>query len=473
LDIFEAYTNLKNKKVSSVELTQECLKAAKETDNGYYISLLEDQSLHFAKEADKNLSKAKSFLHGIPYSLKDLFVTQDIRTTAGSKILYNYIPPYDGYVSSQLKKAGAVLLGKVGCDQFGMGGTNENTPYGKTYLPGYPDLIAGGSSGASAAAVKEGASFFSMGTDTGGSSRLPANFCGLVGYKPTYGRISRYGQIAFGSSLDQAAPIANSVLDMGCIIEELTDKDPRDTTQAPLGRIKVADELSKIKPGYLKGKTIGYIPEFVDGCDKEVKESLHKALDTFKSLGAKLVEVSLPHSKYCVSVYYIIATSEASANLARFDGIHFGHRSKDKAATLEETYINSRTEGFGSEVKRRILLGTFSLSSGYQDAYFAKACKVRRLIANDFAEAFKSCDVVFNPVCSSPAFKRGESDKDPFKIYMNDMYTIPVNLAGLPAIAQPFGLGAGNLPTGFQLIGKTFEDEELLKISRAFELGAK
>ncbi len=469
-DIYTTHQQLKEKKISSSELIKESLKIAGESSNDIFISLLADRAQGQAKASDERYSKgnAVSPLDGIPFTLKDLFVTKDIRTTASSKILYNYIPPFEGHVSGVLQNAGAVLIGKVSCDQFGMGSTNENTPFGNCVNPIDKTRVAGGSSGSSAVSVKEGSSFFSIGTDTGGSTRLPANFCGLVGYKPSYGTVSRYGQIAFSSSLDQAAPLANSILDMGCIIEHLSIKDPKDSTQISRGSLKIVEDLASIKPSYLKGKTIGYCPEFIDACDDEVKKSLNEAMERLKKRGCKIKEITLPHAKYSVSVYYLIATSEASANLARFDGIHFGHRAK--ASSLEETYVNSRTEGFGEEVKRRILIGTFSLSSGYQDAYFAKACKVRRLIQTDFIKAFENCDLILNPVCAEPAFKIGESVKDPFKMYMNDLYTIPASLAGLPAVALPFGETREKLPLGIQLIGKMFEDGELLKCARAFEV---
>ncbi|MBL7665581.1 MAG: Asp-tRNA(Asn)/Glu-tRNA(Gln) amidotransferase subunit GatA [Bacteriovoracaceae bacterium] len=473
-DIYTLHTELKNKKISAVEAVKDCLSKLKKSNCNSFISVLEDKALVDAQTSQDEIQKngPKNYLHGVPYSLKDLFITKDIRTTAGSKILYNYIPPYDGYMSEQFKKAGGVLVGKVGCDQFGMGSTNENTPFGVVLNPLNKDYVAGGSSGGSAASVAEGSSYFSIGTDTGGSTRLPANFCGIVGYKPSYGRVSRYGQIAYGSSLDQSAPIAKTVLDMGCIISNITEKDPRDTTNVPLPKIEIVNDLVNMKASYLKGKKIGLPAGFIDACDADIKKNLLAAIDEFKKLGAEMVDVTLPNAKYCVSTYYLIATSEASANLARFDGIHYGHRDMKAKDGIEQTYVKSRTQGFGEEVKRRIILGTFSLSSGYQDQYFAKACKVRRKIYNDFQTAFKSCDVIFSPVCASNAFKIGQSDNDPIKMYMNDLYTIPVNLAGLPGIALPYGKGANQLPTGFQLIGKTFQDAELLKIARAFEVRA-
>lgn len=474
MNIYESHQALSKKKISSAELTKEALTKAETSKTNAFITLTSDLALTQAKTADAEIASkgVKGWLHGVPYSLKDLFVTKNIRTTAGSKILYNYVPPYDGWVSKQLSSSGAVLVGKVSCDEFGMGSTNENTPFGAVKNPLNPEHVAGGSSGGSAAAVAEGAGAFSMGTDTGGSIRLPANFCGLVGFKPTYGRVSRYGQIAYGSSLDQAGPVANNVLDVGCVMEAITEKDPLDVTNVPNKKMSVVTELEKITPSHMKGKVIGFSQEFVDACDDNVRSSLTEALKTFEKQGATLKNISLPHLKYSVATYYMIATSEASANLSRYDGIHFGFRDKTEKGNLEQTYIRSRTLGFGEEVRKRIILGTFSLSAGYQDQYFAKACKVRRMIYQDFINAFTQTDVIFSPVCASLAFKQGDSKQDPLKMYMNDLYTIPVNLAGLPGLALPFGKH-GNLPTGFQLIGKSFQDEELLKMGRAFELAVK
>ncbi|MBP9674786.1 MAG: Asp-tRNA(Asn)/Glu-tRNA(Gln) amidotransferase subunit GatA [Bacteriovoracaceae bacterium] len=465
--IFSLHQKLKKREISSVEITQEAIHQAKKSNCNAFISLTEDYALEQAKHCDEK-KEFKTYLTGIPFSLKDLFVTKGIRTTAGSKILYNYIPPYEGYISEKLQKAGSVLIGKVGCDEFGMGSTNEYTPYGPVLNPLNKEFIAGGSSGGSAASVAESSSFYSMGTDTGGSIRLPANFCGLVALKPSYGRVSRYGQIAFASSLDQSSPIAKTTLDVACIMEQITEHDVRDATHAEIPAMNIVQELLNISPHYLKGKKIGFTPSFIDSCQEEVKKSLLSALDIFKKLGAILIPVELPYAKYAVPTYYIIATSEASTNLARMDGVRFGLR-KASQGNLEETYALSRTEGFGAEVKRRILLGTFSLSSGYYDAYYTKACKVRRLMSQDFENAFSQVDVIFSPVCASSAFKKGEAIKDSVQVYMNDLYTIPVNLAGLPALALPFGKGAEGMPTGFQLIAKSFQDEELLRWGQAFE----
>ncbi len=474
MNIFESHEMLKSKRISATELTQEALRKAQADNSNAFISLTSDLALSVAKKVDQEIlvKGVRSHLHGIPFTLKDLFITKDVRTTAGSKMLFNYIPPYDGYVSKKLYEAGGILVGKVGCDEFGMGSTNENTTFGPVTNPFDSSRVAGGSSGGSAASVAVGASAFSIGTDTGGSVRLPANFCGLVGFKPTYGRISRYGQIAYASSLDQASPMANNVLDIGCIMESLTEKDPLDVTHVPHKKMQIVTELEKTNASYLKGKVIAFSREFIDGCDKDVKASLEDALKILDNSGAKLKEVSFPHFKYSVATYYLIATAEASANLARFDGIHFGFRDMTMKGNLEQTYVRSRTLGFGEEVKKRILLGTFSLSAGYQDQYFAKACKVRRKISEDFSKVFQGADVVFAPVCASLAFKLGDGKQDPLKMYLNDLYTIPVNLAGLPGLALPYGKHQG-LPTGFQLIGKAFQDEELLKLGRAFELAAK
>ena len=470
MDIWGAHQKLKTGEISPVDLTRQCLERAQTSTNNSFISIVEDLALEQAQTAEKRIHKSgpKSFLDGIPFSLKDLFITKGIRTTAGSMILYNYIPPYDGYVAEKLQSAGGVLVGKVGCDEFGMGSTNENTPFGSVANPLNSQFVVGGSSGGSAASVVEGSGLYSIGTDTGGSIRLPANFCGLVGLKPTYGRISRYGQIAYASSLDQAAPLAQSVSDMACILENLTEHDYRDSTNAPLGKMQLVEDIMQTKLEYLKGKKIGICYDFIEACNPQVKSSLQRAIEQFEAAGVEFVEVDLEYLKHAVSAYYIVATSEASSNLARYDGILYGLRVSSKG-DLHQTYKNSRSQGFNDEVKRRILLGTYSLSSGYVDAYYKKACKVRRLIYNDFQQAFQNCDAIFSPVCASTALPVGQALKDPVKMYMNDLYTVPVNLAGLPGLALPFGSGENDLPTGFQLIGKSFGEKKILQIGRAFE----
>lgn len=470
-DLYKTHLDLKNKKTSATELTQECIKNAKEQKNNTFISLTEESALSTAKVIDEEIKKdgIKSFLHGIPYTLKDLFITEGIRTTGGSKILFNYIPPYDGYISKSIKASGGILIGKVGLDEFGMGSTNENSAYGIIKNPLNEKKVPGGSSGGSAASVAEGSSYFSMGTDTGGSSRLPANFCGIVGFKPSYGRVSRYGQIAYASSLDQAAPMAKTTLDIACVMEQITHKDYHDGTNVDFGSMKIVDELLTLPSSFMKGKKIGVSKELIEGCGEDVKKELYRALDFLKKSEVQLIDITLTHLKYCVSAYYIIATCEASTNLSRYDGIHFGLRKAHKG-NLEDTYVESRSYGFGEEVKKRILLGTFSLSSGYHDAFYTKACKVRRLIYNDFVNSFKKCDFIFSPVCATTAFDVGVGPSDPVQMYMNDLYTIPANMAGLPALALPFGKGTDGMPTGFQLMGAQFSDLELLKIGHALEL---
>ena len=469
-DIYQTHQDLLKKKVSVFELTKECLKNAKESNSGAFISLLEDQSLEQAKIYDQNLNDESSYLYGIPYNLKDLFITKGIRTTAGSKILYNYVPSYEGFVSSRLQEAGGVLVGKASCDEFGMGSTNEFNAFGSVDNPLERSRVPGGSSGATAASIAEGSSFYGIGTDTGGSSRQPANFCGIVGFKPTYGTVSRYGQIAYASSLDQASPMGKSSLDIACIMQHLTGKDPRDATNTNRDRIKIVEELIALDSKYFKGKKIGFSESFLESLEPKVQKGILDAKVLLEKAGATFVELSFPYFKHSVAAYYIIATSEASSNLARFDGIHFGHRTKN-SSNLEMTYKDSRTEGFGEEVIRRILLGTFSLSSGYCDAYYKKACQIRNLIRQDFDKAFndRGCDFIFSPVCSSVAFKKNKGTHDPVKMYMNDLYTIPVNLAGLPGLALPYGKAEEGLPTGFQLLGNRFRDAEVLRAGHAFE----
>ncbi|MCB9094532.1 MAG: Asp-tRNA(Asn)/Glu-tRNA(Gln) amidotransferase subunit GatA [Halobacteriovoraceae bacterium] len=469
--VHEAHFALKNKEISSRELLDDCIKNLGQNENNAYISITKDLAYEQAKKCDEEIQKngPSTFLTGIPYTLKDLFVTKGIRTTAGSKILYNYIPPFNGYVAKRLEEAQGVLVGKVSCDQFGMGSSNEHTPFGAVFHPTNKDYVPGGSSGGSAAAVLEKSCFYSIGTDTGGSVRLPSNFCGLVGFKPSYGRISRFGQIAYGSSLDQAAPLTNSVVDQAMIFKYLTQNDEKDSSQVPLGEVDCVDSLLNLKKIKKHNFTLGYSKEFLDNCRDDVKDQLYEAKKFLESIGVKFVEVEFPHFKYSVAVYYIIATSEASSNLARFDGIHYGF-SKKEQSNLESVYVKSRSEGFGDEVKRRIILGTFSLSSGYSDEYYNKACKVRRLIQQDFLNAFKKCDGIFSPVCATTAFQFSEK-MTPIQMYMNDLYTIPVNLAGLPSLAFPFGKSSLNgMPTGFQIIGKAFEEERLLQNSYWIEL---
>ena len=468
MNLFECHLKLKNKKISAVELVQDCLQNFQKADNNSMISLTAESALKEASLIDKEIADQgiKGPLHGVPYTLKDLFVTKGIRTTAGSRMLYNYIPPYDGYVSSQLKKAGAILMGKVTLDEFGMGSTGEMTPFPAAKNPLNEKRVTGGSSSGSAASVVEGSSIFSMGTDTGGSTRLPANFCGLVGFKPSYGRVSRYGQIAYASGLDQAAPLAKTAVDIGHIMNAITEKDPRDATNTSRPPLEMASRMEKITPGFLQGKKIGFSSVLMEDCKDDVKEELKKGLSHFEKQGVKLVELDFPLLKYAVATYYILSSSEASANLARYDAIRYG--ACKRGENLENCYTKSRQEGFGEEVKRRIFLGTYSLCSGYYDAFYAKACKVRNLIEEEFKKNLQKCHAVFFPVCASTAFPCNHTQY-PLQMYLNDLYTIPVNLALLPGLALPFGKGVDGMPTGFQLIGRRFADAEIIELGVAFE----
>ena len=477
--ILELHEKIKSKKLSITDLVQKCLSVLKESKNGNnsYISILDHQALEKAKTYDFEMTQGSRSsagpLFGIPFSLKDLFVTKGIRTTAGSRHLANYVPPYDGHVSEKLQNAHGILIGKNGCDEFGMGSTNENTPFGPVSLPEHSKYVAGGSSGGSAASVAEGSSLFSIGTDTGGSVRLPANFCGLVGFKPSYGVVSRYGQIAYASSLDQTSPLGIDVTDVAVIMEELAKSDSRDASQVYQAQGSWVEKIKSCQGQKdLKGKTVGYDPKFWEACSPEIKKLGFDWIKHFESQGMNIVEIPMPSFEYAVATYYLIAPAEASANLARYDGIVYGYRSKN-ASNLESLYVKSRSESLGAEVKRRILIGTFALSSGYSDDYFSNAAKVRRLIWNDFQTAFQKCHFYFSPVCATTSFLKREhsSDRpDPLKDYMNDLYTIPVNLAGIPAISLPTAKNSQGLPMGFQLIGPTFSDQELLCFARNLEL---
>lgn len=408
-------------------------------------------------------------LFGIPVGYKDALTTEGVRTTSGSKILEHYIPPYSATVVRKMNAHGALTMGKLNMDEFAMGSSNENSAYGHVVHPTHAGYVPGGSSGGSAAAVKAGLCIGTLGSDTGGSIRLPAHYCGIPGLKPTYGRVSRYGLIAFASSLDQIGPFAPSVSDLGSILSSISGRDPRDSTSSDEG---VPDYLEEIqRPLNFKGLRIGLPKEYQSsGIQPEVKQAMDRALEFYKSQGAQTVEVDLPNSKYSVSVYYIIAVSEASSNLGRMDGVRFGVRAPqtDSAKDLESFYSETRAL-FGSEVKRRIILGTYALSAGYYDAYYRKACQVRRLIQQDFTKAFQKCDVIFGPVSPTTAFKVGEKSSDPLTMYLNDLYTIPVNLAGLPALSLPCGEDSKGLPIGGHFIGKPFQEGFLLNVAKAYE----
>lgn len=466
-------SGIENREWTAVECLQESLKRAKKASElNAYVRFNEEGAERQAKAVDLLVEKGETLppLAGVPFALKDLFVTRGLETNCGSKILKGFRPTYNATVTEKLHLAGAVMIGKTNMDEFAMGSSNENSAHGPVKNPHDPTRVPGGSSGGSAAAVAQKSVPVAIGTDTGGSIRQPSSLCGVVGLKPTYGRVSRYGMIAYASSLDQAGPITRSVEDAALFLQSMWGKDHRDSTSVerkfdPL--VEAAKNGKNLES--LKDLRIGIPKEFfTEGLESSVEKSVKESLNEAERAGAKLKEISLPHSSYAVSVYYVVAVSEASSNLARFDGVRFGYRNAD-AKTLEEMYKKSRGEGFGPEVKRRILLGTFALSEGYYDAYYAQACRVRRLIQKDFFEAFKEVDLIAGPVSPEVAFPLGEKTEDPVKMYLNDIYTIPVNLAGLPAISIPCAKDKKSLPIGLQLIGNTFEEKNLIENASAFE----
>lgn len=459
---------LKAQQVSSVEVTEEMLARVKTTDPAInaFITVNSEQALLCAAEADKRIASGNCApLTGIPIALKDIFLTEGVRTTCASRILENFTAPYDATAWARMKAQGAVLLGKLNQDEFAMGSSCENSAFGPTRNPWNQDHIPGGSSGGSAAAIAAQQAVATLGTDTGGSIRQPASHCGCVGLKPTYGRVSRYGVIAYASSLDQVGPITRDVTDAALLLGVIAGHDPQDSTSV---NYPVPDYSTALKQG-VKGLKIGLPREyFIDGLDADVQKAMDQAIETYRALGAEFVEVSLPHTNYAVATYYLIATAEASSNLARYEGIRFGRRAEG-ATGLIDLMVQSRSEGFGTEVKRRIMLGTYALSSGYYDAYYLKAQKVRTLIQQDFTRAFDTVDLLLTPVAPTPAFKIGEKTADPLQMYLSDIFTIPVNLAGTCGISIPAGQSANGLPIGLQLIGRPFGEETLLQAAYNFE----
>jgi aspartyl-tRNA(Asn)/glutamyl-tRNA(Gln) amidotransferase subunit A len=433
-----------------------------------FITVTKDNAIKMADEAQKKVElsetqSTKSML-GIPLAIKDNICTKGIRTTCSSKILYNFVPPYESTVTSNLIERGYILIGKTNMDEFAMGSSTENAGFHTTKNPWSLDRIPGGSSGGSAAAVAADECIAALGSDTGGSIRQPAALCGVVGLKPTYGRVSRYGLVAFASSLDQIGPITKNVRDSAILMNILSGRDPLDSTSAPVP----APDFTAVLGKDINGMIIGIPKEyFIEGIDKEVEVSVKEAMKKLESLGAIPVEVSLPHAGYAVATYYILATSEASSNLARYDGVKYGFRAKGK--DLMDMYMNTRAQGFGAEVKRRITLGTYALSSGYYEAYYKKAQQVRTLIKKDFEDAFKKVDVILTPTSPTAAFKIGEKTADPLQMYLSDIFTISANLAGVPGISIPCGFTSNNLPVGLQLIGKHFDEESILKVAYAYE----
>jgi aspartyl-tRNA(Asn)/glutamyl-tRNA(Gln) amidotransferase subunit A len=454
---------------SAVEIAQahHLVAMAREPAVQAFLRLDADDILAQARAVDAKRARGEPMgpLAGVPIALKDVLCTRGQITTAGSKMLADFVPPYDATVISRLRAADAVLFGKTNMDEFAMGSSTENSAYKTTRNPWDTTRIPGGSSGGSAAAVAAGMTPVSLGSDTGGSIRQPAAHCGIVGLKPSYGRVSRYGLIAFGSSLDQIGPFARNVADVALLLETLAGHDPRDSTSA----YEPVPPYSQLVDRPMNPLTIGVAREhFAEGLDFEIETAVRDALGVFRERGAVVRDVTLPHSAYAVATYYLVATAEASSNLARYDGVHFGHRAT-RPENLIDMMMKSRGQGFGREVKRRIMLGTYALSSGYIDAYYTKALKVRRLIKNDFDEVFRSCDVVIGPTAPTPAFKIGEKTDDPLSMYLSDIYTIAANLAGIPGMSVPCGFTKAGLPIGLQILAAPYAEEKLLRTARMYE----
>ena len=469
LTAHEVLNLIKKKEITAYEVMQDIFNQIDEVESliKAFIFINREEALKQAKEIDKKVKNGEKLppLAGVAIAIKDIIVTRGTETTCGSKILKGFIPPYNATVIDRLKEAGAILIGKTNMDEFAMGSSTENSAFGPTRNPWDLERVPGGSSGGSAAAVAADEALVALGTDTGGSIRQPASFCGMVGLKPTYGRVSRYGLIAYASSLDQIGPITKDVTDCALIMKVISGHDNLDSTSLNL---EVPDYLKSCQTG-IKDLKIGVPKEyFIKGIDAEVKNALDRALKIFEKLGAKIEEVSLPHTEYSLPTYYLIATAEASSNLARYDGIQYGYRAEDYK-DLSSMYQKTRSEGFGSEVKRRIMLGTYALSSGYYDAYYLKAQKVRTLIKEDFKKAFNKYDILITPTSPTPAFKLNEKVADPLTMYLSDIYNIPINLAGIPAISINCGYTKSNLPIGLQIIGNYFSEETILRTAFNFE----
>lgn len=471
-----SFTEIKNaivtKKISAQEVTKFFLSRAQSHDKKLNSFITwNEKAEEDAKNIDQKIARGEDpgLLAGVPFGIKDMLCTKGIKTTAASKILSDFVPPYDSTVVERLKKAGVVVLGKTNQDEFAMGSSNETSFYGSVKNPWKTDCVPGGSSGGSAAAQAARFAAGTIGTDTGGSIRQPASFCGIVGVKPTYGRVSRYGIVAYASSLDQAGPMVTTVQDAALTLEVICGQDPRDATTSS----RPVPDFSKNLKQNLQGFRIGLVKEFMtDALDKDVQKTVEKSVEAAQKLGAKIVEVSLPLTSQAVPMYYLIAASEASSNLARYDGVKYGYRSEFNDLSridLDQFYAKTRGEGFGTEVQRRIMLGTYCLSAGYYDAYYNKACQVRRLLKNQYEEAFKSCDVMLSPVTTHPAFKIGDRISDPLAMYLNDIFTVSTNLAGLPGMSLPFGQSSTGLPIGIQLTAAHFEEQKMLDVAFALE----
>jgi len=464
LTLTKIVNGIKKKEFTSEEVTNSFIKKSQKSKKlNTYITECFEEALKAAKNFDTK-KDFKGLLSGVPLAVKDLFCTKNVKTTAGSKILHNFIPTYESTVTNNLWSQGAFLLGKLNCDEFAMGSSNETSFFGNVINPYGKELVPGGSSGGSASALAAELTPATIGTDTGGSIRQPASFTGTVGLKPTYGRCSRWGIVAFASSLDQAGPMTKNVEDCALLLQAMSGYDTKDSTSV---NTKVEDYSSKLTEK-VKGLKIGIPKEYrIENMPKEIDDLWKKGIDYLKDAGAIIKNISLPHTMYALPAYYIVAPAEASSNLARYDGVKYGHRAKGK--NLIEMYENTRSEGFGDEVKRRILIGTYVLSSGYYDAYYLKAQKVRQLIKNDFDKSFRDVDAILTPSTPSAAFKIGDKTEDPVSMYLNDIFTVPVNLSGLPAISVPAGYDKNNLPLGLQLIGKAFDEQTILNLSLAIE----
>jgi len=472
LTIDAARSAVQERKTSAVALAESFYAkiASDDPKIGAFLTLSKERALAKAAEMDALAAKGEKLppLGGVPVAIKDVMVTKGVRTTAGSKILGNYVPPYDCTAVARLEAAGAVVLGKLNCDEFAMGSSNENSAWKPVHNPRDLSRVPGGSSGGSAAAVAADMAVATLGSDTGGSIRQPASFCGVVGTMPTYGRVSRYGLIAFASSLDHIGPLTKTVKDAAIVLRTIAGRDPMDSTSAD---VPVPDYVAELdKP--VRGLKIGVAKEYLgEGLDKEVRSAIEAAIQKLAQQGCDIVEVSLPHTKYAIPAYYIVATAEASSNLARFDGVRYGYRAKD-AHALSEMYRRSRDQAFGAEVKRRIMLGTYALSAGYYDAYYLKAQKVRTLLTRDFEEAFRKVDAIVAPVSPTAAFKLGEKVDDPLAMYLADIYTVTADLAGIPGISVPCGQTKEKLPIGLQILGRHFDESTILRVAQASEKAA-
>ncbi len=468
LTIGQIRKGLREKSFSASELVQEALRfaAAENSKTNAYLLLSEERAAAAAAETDRRLAAGDDPgpLAGVPLAVKDVIVTRNLRTTCGSKLLENFIPPYDATAVERLERAGAAIIGKANCDEFAMGSSNENSAYGPVRNPVDLDRVPGGSSGGSAAVVAQGTAVVSLGSDTGGSIRQPASFCGVVGVTPTYGRVSRYGLVAFASSLDHIGPFARNVEDAAVVLREMAGRDPHDATSAhaPVPDYQAACQQS------VSGMTIGVPREYFDGLNSETGDQIQKGIQLLQAQGCNIVEVSLPHTPYAIACYYIICTAEASSNLARYDGVRYTTRAAG-ARSIGEMYNLTRGEGFGAECKRRIMLGTYVLSAGYYDAYYLKAQRVRALIARDFQRAFETVDALVTPVSPFPAFKLGEKLADPMEMYLSDIYTITGDLAGIPCMSVPCGTTPGGLPVGVQILTRHFDEPGMFRLASAFE----